>query len=118
MDPLQKQRAETVIKAHIRWFQHLRKAVDTGESDMVPATVAMDTECEFGKWVQSDLRGLCSADLREEIERLHADFHVTAAAILRLALDGRQADARARLGGRSELGKLSKRLIQKVQELR
>ena len=85
---------------------------------MAPAAVALDTECEFGKWVHSELRGLCSADLFERIRRIHGDFHRTAAAILTLALNGRQAEARARLGGTSELSDLSKRLIQKVQELR
>jgi Chemoreceptor zinc-binding domain len=118
MDPLQKQRAESVVKAHIGWFEDLRKAMETGQSDMAPAVVAVDTECEFGKWVHSELRALCSADLFEQIKRIHADFHRAAAAILTLALNGRQADARARLGGSSELGELSKRLIQKVQELR
>ncbi len=118
MDLLQKQRAESVVKAHIRWFHHLRKAVETGESDMAPAAVAIDTECEFGKWVHSELHGLCSAALFEQIHRIHADFHRTAAEILTLALNGRQADARVRLGARSELGELSKRLIEKVRELR
>jgi hypothetical protein len=118
MNSLQKQRAESVVKAHIRWFQDLRKAVETGQSELAPALVASDTECEFGKWVHSELGGLCHADLFEQIKRSHADFHRTAAAILTLALDGRQADARARLGGSSELGELSKVLIQQVHELR
>lgn len=118
MDPLQKQRAESVVKAHIRWFQDLRKAVETGQSDMAPAVVALDTECEFGKWVSSELRASCSADLFGQIARIHADFHRTAASILTLALTGRQADARAQLGGSSELGNLSKRLIEKVHQLR
>jgi hypothetical protein len=61
---------------------------------------------------------VCPADLFEQIRRIHADFHRAAAAILKLALDGRQADARARMGGTSELSELSRRLVQKVQELR
>jgi hypothetical protein len=118
MDSLQKQRAESVVKAHIGWFQDLRKAVETGHSDLVPAVVAEDTECEFGKWVHSELRALCPADLFKEIKGIHAGFHRTAAAVLTLALNGRQADARARLGSSSELGELSRDLIQKVNQLR
>jgi hypothetical protein len=118
MEPLQKQRAESVVKAHVQWFQELRKAVETGESGISPASAAADTECEFGRWVYSELGALCPADLFEQIRRIHGDFHRAAAAILELALDGRQADARARLGGTSELAQLSKRLVQKVQELR
>jgi len=118
MDPVQKQRAESVVKAHIQWFQELRKAVETGQSDMAPAVVAVDTECEFGKWVHSELPAWCPADLLEQITAIHRDFHRAAAAILALALDGRQADARARLGGTSPLNELSRRLVQKVQELR
>ncbi len=118
MNPLQRQRAESVVKAHIGWFQDLRNAVETGQSHLAPAAVAEDTECEFGKWVHDELGALCPAGLFEEIKRIHADFHRTAAAILTLALNGQQADARARLGGSSELGKLSSALILKVQELR
>ncbi len=117
MDLVQRQRAESVVKAHIQWFQELRKAVETGQSEISPATAAMDTECEFGRWVRSELPAVCSADLLDQITSIHRDFHTAAAAILALALDGRQADARARLGGNSELKELSKRLVQKVQEL-
>ncbi len=118
MDSLQRQRAESVVKAHIRWFQELRRAVETGQSEMAPARVATDAECDFGRWVYSDLGALCSPDLFEQIRRIHADFHRTAAAILTLALNDRQAEARARLNSSSDLATLSKCLIQKVQELR
>ncbi len=84
---------------------------------MTSALVATDTECEFGRWVHSELRAFCPADLFEQIRGIHADFHRTAAAILTLALNHRQAEARARLGTSSDLAKLSKRLVQKVQEL-
>ncbi len=118
MNALQRQRAESVVKAHIRWFQDLRTAVEGGQSDLAPAIIEVDTECEFGKWVCSELPALCSADLVEQIRRTHRDFHRTAAAIVTLALNGRQSEARARLGGNSDLGELSRRLIQKVEELR
>ncbi len=118
MDRLQKERAESVVKAHVRWFKDLRNAIETGRSDKVPAVVAADTECEFGKWVHSELAGFASRDLLAQITRIHADFHQAAAAILTMALDGRRAEARARLGAGSELADLSKRLVQKVQELR
>jgi hypothetical protein len=118
MDLLQRQRAESVVKAHVQWFQHLRRAVETGESSMALAVVAADTECEFGKWVHSELPGSCPEHLREEITLLHAEFHQMAAAILALAQDGRQADARSRLGGGSPLADVSRRLVQKVQQLR
>ncbi len=106
------------MKAHIGWFQDLRNAVETGQSNLAPGTVAEDTECEFGKWVHSELGALCPARLFDEIKRIHADFHREAAAILTLALSGRQAEARAGLVASSALAGLSRALIQKVQELR
>jgi hypothetical protein len=117
MDHLEKQRAETVVKAHIAWFDRLRKAVETGKSDVPPAVVATDVECEFGKWVHSELGGLCSPGLFRDIAQIHADFHRTAAAILTLALEGRQSEAQAQLGPNSQLGELSKRLVEKVREI-
>lgn len=117
MDHLEKQRAETVVKAHIAWFDRLRKTVETGKSDISPAVAAHDADCEFGRWVHSELRGLCSPGLFQDIARIHADFHRTAAQILALALDGRQAEARAQLAPGSELGALSKRLVEKVREI-
>ncbi len=106
------------MKAHVQWFQHLRRAVETGESGMAVSVVAADSECEFGKWVHSELPGSCPELLREEITRIHAEFHQMAAAILALAREGRQADARTRLGGGSPLADVSRRLVQKVQQLR
>jgi hypothetical protein len=118
MDLLQKQKAESVVKAHVRWFQDLRKAVETGQCGKRAASVASDEECEFGKWVHTDLRALCSRELFEQIRDIHADFHRAAASIYALALAGNQANARAALGANSELARLSRRLIEQVEKLR
>jgi hypothetical protein len=88
--------ADMISKAiwvHGTWRQKLRQAIDIGHSHLVVEQVAADRECEFGAW----LHGL-PADERDSehwrlVHDLHAQFHVEAARVLALALNGKHAEA-------------------------
>src|SRR3569833_2619986 len=41
------------IAAHGMWKQRLIDAINTGKSTWSPATVKLDNQCEFGKWLYS-----------------------------------------------------------------
>jgi hypothetical protein len=102
---------EAAIKAHIAWFGRLKTAIATGKSEFNPAVVAADNQCEFGKWVYSNLKSICDQAKYDRIKSLHAGFHGKASEILKLALEGKKELASLQVAASSELGRLSGDLI-------
>jgi len=93
---------QNAIRAHGKWKLRLKSAISTGSSDVGPDVVACDNLCDFGKWLHSDS---IPADLRASapygvIKRLHAEFHQTAASVLKDALAGNTKQSQALLEGR------------------
>ena len=104
------------IAAHGMWKQRLIDAIKTGESEWTPEIVCQDNQCEFGKWLYS-----CNADEKssphyETIRSLHADFHTTAAGILKLALTGKQNEAEKLIGMGSEYRNVSGALTKEMMD--
>lgn len=80
---------DKAIAAHATWKRRLKAAADTGQSDASPQAVAVDNQCEFGKWLYSDGTKLSPAEKGadfENVKRLHAQFHQCAAHTLGKAL--------------------------------
>src|SRR6266568_1033201 len=76
-----------VIAAHGMWKYRLHAAIERGQSDFSPQTVARDDQCALGKWLYGDARShLAGSADYERIKELHAAFHRGAAAILERAL--------------------------------
>lgn len=98
---------DKAIAAHAGWKGKLRIAIDTGKSEFDPAKVAMDNQCEFGKWFYS-LTAEDTKDLHyEEVKKHHADFHRAAAKVLDLALAGKKEEAEKEMGLNSEFSSCS-----------
>lgn len=82
---------DKAIAAHGMWKRRLKSAMDSGQSDITPQTVAADNNCDFGKWLYSKAMLLNTADKGadfETVKKLHADFHRCAATTLDKALKG------------------------------
>ncbi len=104
------------IVAHSHWKQHLKKAIDTGESEFSVDTVQSPHLCEFGTWLDSEEgKSLPNYD---EIYELHQKFHLEAARILNLALKGHSNDAETLLAFGSDFSKTSAKLVNKLSELK
>jgi methyl-accepting chemotaxis protein len=116
LDP---QFATQVIAAHGLWKYRLHEAAVSGRSSHTPATVARDDRCAFGRWLHGDeLRAQHGQPAHEELRTLHASFHVIAADVLRLALDGRRDEAIERMAAGSDFLRVSTRLVQLVDDRR
>lgn len=86
------------IGAHGMWKARLRSAIDSGSSEFLPTNVRKDNLCDFGKFLYEKMSPIDRKHPRyETVRALHARFHVEAAAILELAMQGRKADAEKRL---------------------
>jgi len=82
------------IAAHGLWKARLRQAIETGKSDFTPSAVKPPNNCEFGKWLYGSIaENLKNTEYYRKVVKLHAEFHVEAARILQLAIDGNKDEA-------------------------
>jgi Chemoreceptor zinc-binding domain len=73
-----------VLKAHSDWKARLIKIIE-GTSDERPdvAVVSQDNQCHLGKWLYSEGKALYGhLPEYESVRKVHAEFHVCAAAVL------------------------------------
>ena len=99
------------IAAHGQWRKRLEEAIAQGTSEWRVSVVQKDDACHLGQWLRSLLPGDRAADHFEQVMRLHAEFHETAAQILDLALRGAQPDAAQRMEFGNEYTLASGRLV-------
>lgn len=96
LDEIQK-----AIRAHGAWKLRLKTAIGTGSSDASPDAVGCDNLCDFGKWLYDDTMPAVVLDGMpyKVVKRLHAEFHQTAATVLKEALDGNTTKSKELLDG-------------------
>jgi hypothetical protein len=89
------------IGAHGSWKIKLRIAINKGKSDHSIEHVRCDDTCTFGKWIYSAEIGEPTRQSTpyNVIKRLHAEFHVCAAEVLKMATSGNTAGAANLLEG-------------------
>jgi methyl-accepting chemotaxis protein len=99
---------DNAIGAHGMWKMRLRKAIETGRTDVDPAKVAKDDQCDFGRWLYTevDAREKASAHFRT-IQALHAEFHRAAARVLELAVSRHVKEAVDAMSGDSAFARAS-----------
>lgn len=89
------------IGAHGSWKIKLRTAVNKGKSIHSIEVVGCDDKCAFGKWIHgseidSPTRSSAAYNV---IKRLHAEFHICAADVLKMATTGNTTGASELLDG-------------------
>lgn len=89
------------ISAHSSWKIKLRTAVNKGKSEHSIDDVRCDDKCAFGKWLHgSEIDEPTRSGVPYSvIKRLHAEFHVCAADVLKMATTGDAPGADALLDG-------------------
>ena len=96
LDEIQK-----AIRAHGMWKLRLKTAIASGASDVSPDVVGCDHLCDFGKWLYDETMPVATQNGMpyKVVKRLHAEFHQTAAVVLKTALAGNTSKARELLDG-------------------
>ncbi|MHC4990429.1 MAG: CZB domain-containing protein [Planctomycetota bacterium] len=98
------------IASHAEWKYHLRQAIKTGESMWTVPTVRLDDQCEFGRWLRSLPPEDRAGTHWKQVSDRHRAFHLAAAKVLALALEGRRREAEDAIAPTSEFADVSKRL--------
>jgi len=78
------------INVHAQWRLRLVRFLDTkGASEALdPTVVATDTACDLGKWIHGEGRTVGGQPEFQNLQRLHAEFHKSAAKVVDLARKG------------------------------
>jgi len=89
------------IGAHGSWKIKLRTAVNKGKSEHSVEDVRCDDKCAFGKWIHGkEIDGPTrNGAPYNVIKRLHAEFHISAADVLKMATTGNPTGAAELLDG-------------------
>lgn len=89
------QEIDKAIAAHGMWKVRLKSAISTGTSEVPVATIRVDNQCPFGKWLYGET--LSASDKAtpsyKAVKDLHAEFHKVAAKVAELAVSGKKDDA-------------------------
>jgi hypothetical protein len=109
---------EKAIGAHGMWKTRLNDAIETGKSEFAPEKVCTDNQCEFGKWLYGATITAADkvGDHYEGIRKLHAEFHKITGDVLKLALEGKKAEAQKLVGTGGRFANLSAELTRAMMK--
>ena len=107
---------QQAIAAHGMWKVRLKQALRSGIADQEPATVRLDDQCVFGKWLRGCDAALQRTPFHAAVRQLHAEFHKVSAEVYTHLKAGRRADAEALLAPHGAWTEASVRLTAKMVE--
>jgi len=92
---------QSAIGAHGAWKLRLVTAINTGSSKISPEVVSCDNQCDFGKWLYNPAMPaeMLGSKPYKEVKILHAEFHKTAAIVLKSAIGGDTSKSKQLLDG-------------------
>jgi purine-binding chemotaxis protein CheW len=104
-----------LVAAHRKWRKRLEQAIEIGSSEFKPSIVRLDNQCEFGKWLHSEVSAeLAQTAEFQQIKQLHGAFHQEAGRILEIALQGQKTEAQRLLSSQGNFAKISEGLVAKL----
>lgn len=112
------QEIDRAISAHSHWTAQLREAIHQCKCSTPLDVLQSDNQCEFGRWLYSDSisPGEKATPRFKIVQKLHAEFHRTAARVAELAQSGRQADAEQMMQNGGEFNAISRKLIGAMED--
>ena len=107
---------QKAIGAHGLWKSRLKRAITSGAADVTVENTAVDDRCDFGRWLHALPRASQSAANFGAVKSLHAQFHVEAASVLKLALAGQKDAAAQAMAPGSKFDRLTTELTRALME--
>lgn len=109
---------KSAVAAHGMWKARLRNAIDKGVLEIPVATIKVDNQCAFGKWLYgaSITQGVRSTKEYQSVKEAHAEFHRVAARVAELAQAGNKAEANAYMEMGGEFSKASVKLTRSMMD--
>lgn len=91
---------QAAVSAHQKWKVRLQACIDgTSEEKLDPDEIGRDDQCVLGKWIYGQgMATFAEQPAFSDLKGAHAEFHRTAAMVLRMVYDGRKEEAAEMLG--------------------
>lgn len=109
---------DDAIAAHTQWKVRLRTFIDGTGEKLDSAKVALDNQCDLGKWIHGEGAKLKAHDAYEKLRHSHAQFHKCASLVVSKANQGHKTEAEALIGPGGEFSKLSQETVGAIIQMR
>jgi PAS domain S-box-containing protein len=109
---------DEAIEAHLAWRRQITNFLATSNPKLDSEKVCLDNQCDLGKWIYKIEPRFKNNPHFIELKKTHADFHRVTANIVLLANEGKLTEPEASLGPDSDFGKLSQKIISKLNIFR
>ena len=87
---------DEAILSHSQWRIRLQSVIaGTSKEQLDPAVVCLDDKCALGQWIYGEARIYVNLPEYDALRSSHAEFHKSAAQVLRLSTAGKLAEATA-----------------------
>ncbi len=112
-----KNEINSAIAAHSLWKAKLQKALDTGVFDTPPDIIALDNQCDFGKWLHGEALPptVRNSEEYKRVKDYHAKFHSVAAKVVELSLAGNKIEAAKLMALNGEYTTITTKLVMELQ---
>lgn len=109
---------DEAIAAHTKWKVRLRTFIDGTGEKLESAKVAVDNQCDLGKWIYGEGAKYKSLDSYAKLRESHARFHKCAAQVVEQASSGKKQQAEAMIGAGGEFSRLSQETVGAIMQMR
>jgi Chemoreceptor zinc-binding domain len=104
-----KSEIEVALQAHAAWREHFKDILN-GRAPFDLKLVSASDQCVLGKWLANEGPRMIPAELHDEINVVHQEFHRIAADILQKIKEKRYAEAKLDIALEGALNQTSIRL--------
>jgi methyl-accepting chemotaxis protein len=105
------------IEAHVQWKSKLAAYFAKPDHSVNAATLAMDNQCELGKWLAGEGRKHASWPGFAKLVTEHASFHKAAAELVKRADTGQKVDQEIALGAKSDYASVSSAVVSSLMRM-
>jgi hypothetical protein len=103
---------------HAQYRLRIKRAIRTGTFEKTPGELAVDTDCELGKWLHYEVADHEKCTEYHTIKATHREFHLEIAEIIAFVLEGRTREAERRVSPSSEFSRISTTLNRELTKWR
>ncbi len=109
---------EKAIECHVQWKSKLAAYIAKPDHSLSAATVALDRNCELGKWLQGEGRKFTALPDFAKLTVDHEHFHAAAADVIRKADAGQRVSEEIALGAKSDYASASNAVVTSLMKLK
>jgi len=109
---------DEAIAAHTAWKTRLKAYLRNPDKSLNVTSIALDNQCALGQWLHAEGAKYSASPEFTELMSQHANFHRSAADLIKRADAGESVAEEAALGTNSPFTKLSAQVVQLILKMK